>query len=372
MNKKSRVVLAVLIVMALLFTLGCGGSKSKRADSQPGSQQTFNWKLASCWPDGTFLFEVDKRFCEVVDQLSNGRLKIKAHGVGTLAPANQVFDVVQKGTVECGGDWPAYWTGKNTAFDLLATQMFGFSNWDYYIWIYEAGGQDVYNKIYGKFNMTYFPTAITGIESGIRSNKPINKIADMQGMKIRFAGLIQGKTLQPFGVTPVSIATNELYEALQRGVIDAAEYSGPYNDDIMKIQEVTKYWLVPGWHQTSSVYGVMINNNAYNKLPDDLKRIVDYAAKVVSHEYTAKYAFRDAVSADKMIKGGIKTTRLSAEEMDLLEKARTKASEDIAKENPDYAMVLKSQIDYLKKYETYRTLPGEWGFGRNWKGYPNI
>lgn len=371
--KKKYYITVLLILIMVISSAGCSNNNTKPVVGQEKQEQkVYNWKLASCWADGTFLFDVDKRFCELVSQLSNGQLNIKPYGVGQLAPANQVFDVVSNGTVECGGDWPSYWTGKNTGFDLLATNLMGFSNWDYYIWIYEAGGLDVYNKMFGKFGMVYFPTAITGMESGIRSNKPINKLSDMQGMKIRFAGKIQGMLIQKFGVTPASIAANELYEALQRGVIDAAEYSGPYNDDILKIQEVTKYWLTPGWHQTASVYGVMINEKAYNSLPEEIKSVIDIAAKACGHEYTARYAYKDSEAAKKILESGVKTTSLSEEEMDKLEQVKVECLEEMAGENPDYAYVLKSQIDYLKSYEEYRNAQGEWGFGRNWKYYPKL
>ncbi|MCG8483119.1 MAG: TRAP transporter substrate-binding protein DctP [Clostridia bacterium] len=375
MRKKLLALLCILMVVFSVLLTGCGANDEVSQDESGNisNDEVYNWKLVSCWTEGSFLFEVDKRFCELVGELSDGQLNIKPYGVGKIGPANQVFDLVKNGTVEAGGDWPSYWTGKNTGFDLLATNIFGFSNWDFYIWIYEAGGlEDAYNYMFNKSNMVYFPTAITGMESGIRSNVPINSLEDMKGMKIRLAGKIQGKVAEEFGVTPVTIASNELYEALQRGVIDAAEFSVPHNDDVMKLQEVTQYWLTPGWHQTASVYGIMINQDAYNGLPEHLKNIIDAAAKTTGHEYTAKYAWNDAVACQKILDSGIKTTRLPDEEMKIIEEVKTKVLEEMAAENPDYAHILKSQINYLKKYASYRDAQGEWGFGNNWNIYPDI
>ncbi len=371
---KQKWIIAVVVVLAV--ALGWSLMRSNETTTQPGTAAStadapeINWRLASVWADGTFLYDVDKRFCDLVSEMSDGKFNIKPFGVGALAPANQVFDIVSNGTVEAGGDWPSYWTGKSTGFDPLATVMYQFTGWDYYLWIYTMNGLDAYNKMFGKFGMVYFPTAITQMESGIRSKKPINKLEDMKGMKIRFAGKIQGMVIQKFGVTPVTIAANELYEALQRGVIDAAEYSGPHNDDVMKIQEVAKYWLAPGWHQTASVYGVLINQKAYDALPDKYKTIIDHAARLTGHEYMAKYAHNDAVATQKMMKEGITITHLPQADMDKIEVAINEAMEQLIAENPDYEEVIKSQLDYMKFMEPYRTALGEFGFGKNKKFFP--
>ncbi len=378
-TKKGFIMILVLVLLITTALTGCGGgqeSSEANGTDAPALENVkkYEWRLASTWADGTFLFEVDKRFAELVEELSNGELVIKPYAVGQLGEASQVFDLVSNGSVECGGDWPSYWTGKNTGFDLLATNIMGFTAFDYYVWIYEAGGlEDGYNYMFNKYNMVYFPTAITGMESGIRSNKPINSLEDMKGMKMRLAGKIQGLVAEKFGITPVSIAANEIYEALQRGVIDAAEYSGPYNDDVLKIQEVAKSWLTPGWHQSSSAYGVMINQDVYNSLPDHLKRVIDVAAKTTGHEYMAKYQWNDAQATARMLESdGVTTTILPEEDMRLLEQAKTEALEQMASENPDYKYVLQSQINYLKQFEKYRTAQGKYGFGYNWEMYPNL
>ena len=119
--------------------------------------------------------------------------------------------------------------------------------------------------------------------------------------RIRFAGKIQGLVADKLGITPVSISADELYEALMRGTIDAAEYSGPGNDLDMNIQEVTKYWLVPGWHQTSSVYGVMVNKAAYEALPEAYQQALYDAAKLSMADKQAAYVWRDAEATGKLL-----------------------------------------------------------------------
>ncbi|MDR2368096.1 MAG: TRAP transporter substrate-binding protein DctP [Deltaproteobacteria bacterium] len=361
------------VALVLAFTACDDGVMNNPQSSAGGTEKpSFNWRLASVWGDGTFQFEGDRRFAETVTKLSGGRLTITAYGAGAIVPTTGVFDAVRNGTVECGGDWPSYWTGFNTAFDLLGSQVLGFNNYDYMNWIYGAGGLALYKELYGKYGMEYFPVAMSGMESGIRSIKRVTKLDDLAGMKIRFAGLIQGELIQKFGVTPVSMSLPEAYEGLQRGVIDAMEFSAPINDEAAKLQEVAKYWLAPGWHQTCSVYGVMINKASYDKLDDELKLIIEKAAKAVGLETMAEYGWGDSVATNKMIDYGVEVNWLSEEDLDRLEAAKNEVMAKLSSENPDYAKLAKAQMQYYRDYDRYRSFLGGWSFGRTPKVYPNL
>ena len=357
--------LFMLLAVALVSENALSADKS-------ADKPKFKWRLASVWNAGTFQFEGDRRFAEAVTKLSGGRLTITAYGAGQLVPTPGVFEAVRSGALECGGDWPSYWTGFNTAFDLLGTHVVGFNNFDYMNWIYGAGGIKHYKDLYGKYGMEYFPVAMSGMESGIRSIKRVTKLEDLAGMKIRFAGLIQGELIQKFGVTPVTMSLPEAYEGLQRGVIDAMEFSAPINDEAAKLHEVTKFWLAPGWHQTCSVYGVMINRAAYAALDDELKYIIEMAAKSVGLETMAEYGWGDSVATNKMIAYGIEVNWLSDADMDRLEAAKNEIMVKLAKENPDYAKLAKAQMQYLKDYESYRKFLGDYKFGRTPKAYPDL
>lgn len=374
MSKRFAVVLIVCIIMSL-FSTGCLNSENKTENTEKVesvNQEIFNWRLASAWGDGTILIDMDKHFADLVGKMSNGRLNIKVHGVNTLMPVQEVLDGVSKGTVEMGGECPIYWVGKNTAFDLIGTSVNSFTTMDYLLWMREAGGLALYDELYSKYNIKYFPHVIAGVESGIRSTKPVNKLDDLKGMKIRMPGLLSSKVLQDLGATPTNISTTELYEALQKGVIDGTEYSSPVNDDLMKIQEVTKYWLTPGWHQTSTVYGVAINKDKWNELPEDLKAIVDAAARATMIHFMALYNYQDAVATQNIMKAGVIETKLTNQDLEKIEQLRNKHMADFAAANPDYAKVLKSQQDYLKTYAPYRDKLGEFAFGRNWSSYLEI
>lgn len=362
------IVMISILTIALLTACVEQAQQDENQDSSmdKSKSETFEWRMISTWGEGSSQLEFDKTFVDVVNELSDGAIKIKLHGVDQLAPADQVLDTVSNGTVEMGGDWPNYWSGKNTAFDLLGSHAMGFSIWDYFLWINEGGGEEIYNEIYSQYNTVYFPHTLSGMESGIRSNKPINSLEDLAGIKIRMAGLIQSELTERLNAIPTTVPTHEIYESLQRGVIDAAEFSTPYADEIMKLEEVTDYWLTPGWHQTAAVYGVSVNKDAWESLPDDYKEIIRKASKITMTQNSATYAYKDAQSTERMINDdGIEVTSLSEEEIEQIGEITYEIIEDLAKENDDFAKVLQSQMDYLEMYAHYRELQGQWSFGNN-------
>ncbi len=360
------------ITALTLFTLaGCSSEAGDAADtntekSTATSQETFTWKMVSTWSDTSRSGEYEQEFVDLVDQLSNGRLKIKRYSQGQLVSPTQVLDTVSKGTVQAGGDWPNYWSGKNTAFDLLGSHVMGFSGYDFFQWIYAAGGLEQYNRIYGKFNTVYFPITTLSTESGIRSNVPIRGLEDYKGLKVRIAGLIQTRVMTELGASPVSIGVYDVYEALQRGVVDAGEVGGPDSDEILHLQDVTKYWSTPGWHQSAAVYGIAINKDAWNELPEDLQNIVATASEAIMARSSANRNYMDGVAAQRFEdEYGIEVNQMPDQDLKTIEGLVNKAVRDIAAKNPDFQEVLESQQAYLKAYAPYRRMQGPWSFGTN-------
>lgn len=355
-----------VLILLLGITLCALATQGFAEDKQ------FSWKLASVWAEGSPNLESERQFSQLIDSMSNGRLKIKVFPEGQLGPANQVLDLVSRGAIDAGGEWASFWAGKNTAFDLLGTQIMGFSPMDYYIWIYEYDGKKYYDDLFGKSNCVYFPHHSHDLESGFRSNKEIKTLADFKGMKIRIGGLIQGKLLQALGAQPVAMSGSEVYEALQRGVIDACEFSTPDMDLVAKLNEVTKFWLTPGFHQTATINGIIINKEKWQELPDDLKAIVEAASKVCFVESFASSTLNSSRATNEMLKQGIVVNRLSDEDLLSIEKEKNKLMEQLASENPDYAAVLKSQITFDKEIAPYRKQLQPWGFGKTWGAYPEL
>jgi TRAP-type mannitol/chloroaromatic compound transport system substrate-binding protein len=299
------------------------------------------------------------------------QIDITLYGAGELAGQKEVLDMVSTGTVEIGIDWPGYWSGKNTAFDLLATQVLSMSTEDFMMWIWGGEGFDLYQEIYNKFNTVYLPFDITHMESGIRTNKPINSLSDLKGMKIRMGGLVAGKVLQDLGAIPVMISTSEIYEAMRRGTIDGLEFSRPKYDLAFKMYEVTKYWSVPGWHAIHSIHGLVINKQVWEKLPHNLKTIMEKACMAMMLKAYADSTLEDAKATEEMAKK-VKIIPLSKEDLIRIEELASKIQEKLAAENPDYAKILRSQVEWLKSVANYRISLGDFKFGRTPSVYPSI
>lgn len=371
MNKKiiGFMVLLLIAVFSLTGCLNDSSSSSTNADKDSGtnetnSQETFKWRYSTIYADGSIQFERDKRFKELVEELSNGQIELELHPVGVLSDAAQLLDTVSQGTIEIGGDWPGTWSGRNTAFSLLGTQT-GMTTFDYIMWLEMGGGRDVYNEIYGQHNLVYFPVNAPAIESGIRSNKPIKSLDDLKGMNIRFVGTVQERVLKELGGNPMNVPPHELYEAMQRGVIDALEFSGPAGDKAMNFHEVTKYLAAPGWHQTASVTGVMINKDAWNSLPEHLQNVIEVASKTTLLETTFKELYLDSEATKEMIESGIEVNYYPEEDIERAQGIIADVLEDLSAENEDFAFVLESQKEFMKNFAEYRDIMAPYGFGVN-------
>ena len=351
-------VLAALLIVAMTTAIA--------------SAKVIRWKMTSTWPPSINLIECDKMFVETVNMLCKDRLQIKFFNGGTLMPSFEVFDAVSRGTIEAAGDWPNYWSGKDNTFDSLGSYPMGLTPFDYLVWYHYGGGKAIFEEAYGKFGMMYIVTGMTTMESGIRSNKPIKTLEDLKGMKIRMSGKTQGKILQDLGAAQVAMAGQEIYQALQKGVVDAAEFSSPSTDWGMGFQEVTKYWAVPGWHQPASTLGVMINKAAWDALDEDLKQIIQYAAYSTQIRFISKQYFDTIEYVQKFIDKGVQINRYDPEVLDRIEKLAKKHCEATAKENPLFKKSMQSQIKFRKGLSKWREMEQPFSFGFNPKVYPEL
>lgn len=370
--------IAMLLCLTLVLSLGITSAFASGALAMAGSNDssdeggdssdlpTINWRMGSTWGAGNVHFTVDVRFGEILSELTNGKFTVTNYAEGELCSANELFDYVSQGTIECGGDWGGYWAGKNTAFELLSTIMDDFTALDYYTWIYEAGGMDCYKELYGKYNMEYFPLVTNPSESGIRSVTPIESIEDMKSMKIRLGGVMAGKAAQKLGINITTVAASEIYESLQRGVIDGGEFSGPKADDSLHLQEVAKYWCAPAWYQSAGVNGVMVNLDAWNALPEEYQTAFEMAARLCCGEKLATYIWNDMTVTNQMIEDeGIVVTHLPEEDMQTIRETCIETYEEECEINPDFKMVYDSMQAYRETANNYREWTGDYGFGFN-------
>ncbi|WP_108500405.1 TRAP transporter substrate-binding protein DctP [Paracoccus indicus] len=329
-----------------------------------------NWTMTTTWPSSLELIELDKHWVELANKLvDDDKLTIEFFDGGSLVPAGEVFGAVESNTIQAGGDWPGYWAGRDSAFSPLATTASLFNAVDYVNWIQEWGGKDLYNEVYGKFGMVYLPYGVTNNESGFRTvSQPIRTLDDLQGLRLRLSGLEQGKLLEKLGGNQVSMAGGEIYQSLERGVIDGAEFSTPNVDFSGGFQQVTKYWSTPGWHQSSSIFGVMINKGAWDALDDETRERLEIAADATllwSLAFTEK---RATEAYAQFQEAGTEITRLDDAALEQVQKMANETITEVACENPLSAKVYASQLSYLQDYGSWREASAPFNLGRTPNG----
>jgi len=355
--------------MTLKTTVLAGVALAAGLATQATAQES--WTMTTTWPSSLELIEIDRHFVELANALTGDDLTIEFFDGGSLVPAGEVFGAVESGTIQAGGDWPGYWAGRNSAFSPLATTPSLFNAIDYVNWINEWGGADLYNEIYGQFGMVYLPYGVTNNESGFRTNKPIRNLSDLEGMRLRLSGLEQGRILEKLGGSQVSMAGGEIYQSLERGVIDGAEFSTPNVDFSGGFHQVTKFWATPGWHQSASLFGVMINKASWDALSPETQENLKVAAQanlIWSLAFTEK---RATEAYQQFIDAGIEITRYDDETLATVQEMANEVIEMTACENPDSAKVYLSQLEYLADYAKWRDASAPFNLGRTPNG-PDI
>jgi len=280
----------------------CGNQTGPDAEcSSPDNAKSFEWKMVTAWPrDFPGLGTGANRSAKTIDQMSNGRLKIKVYGGNELVPAFEVFDAVQQGTAEMGHSATYYWKGKAPAAQFFAGFPFAMTAQEFNSWIYYGGGMELWQEVYAPHGLVPFLAGSSGPQAGGWFNKEINSIDDLKGLKMRIPGP-GGEILRRAGGTPINIPGAELFTALQTGTIDAAEWIGPYNDLAFGLFRAAKYCYNPGWQEPGSGLECMINQKAWDSLPADLQAIVRIACQAAVLDSLSDFTYNNGISLKKLV-----------------------------------------------------------------------
>lgn len=361
MKKMYRVIVGIVIAVFMNIAIFTVSSIA----------ETIKWRLVSCWPPKAPSFVSTELFAKSVYELSGGRLKITVYPAGELVPALAVFDTVSKGAAEMGGDWPGYWGNKNSAFDLLGSYPMGLGQHDMVNWYLKFGGREIYNDLYGKYNMVFVIHGCNPVACGIRSIKPIKSLADFKGKKIRISGRPQGYILQKAGAVQIMIAPGEISLALQTGTVDAASFNTPAMDWSVGMA-MAKYNIAPAWESPSAVGGIIINKDAWNTLPPDLKRIIEVASLESMLIHNANEDMIYGPFLEKFKNSGTIVTKFSAKDLKQIEEWMWEYVVEEAKKNPDYNKVATSMFQYLKDFRATRDYQQPFSHGRNLMTLPKL
>jgi TRAP-type mannitol/chloroaromatic compound transport system substrate-binding protein len=309
------------------------------------AQTQLRWRLASSFPKSLdTIFGAAEVFAKKVGEMSGGKFTISVHAGGELMPAFGVVDGVQNGTVEMGHTAPYYYFGKDETFAIGCAIPFGLNSRQMTAWMIEGNGLKLMREFYAKYNIVSFPGGNTGAQMGGWYRKPIGSVADMKGLKMRVGGFA-GKVIERMGGVPQNIPGGEIYQALEKGTIDAAEWVGPYDDQKLGFHKVAPNYAYPGWWEGGPQLDFFINQKAFAALPAEYKAIVEAAAAVAHVDMQAKYDARNPAALKQLVAGGTKLFRFPKDVMETAFRESMALYSDIAAKNPNWKKVYE---DYAK------------------------
>lgn len=344
---------------SLLLNAACSGSESENSQSSISSnpQKTYKWKMVTTWPPNfPILGDGCKLMAQWVEKMSGGRLKIQVYGGGELVPALEAFDAVSSGAAEMANGGAYYWAGKVPAAQFFATVPFGMNAQQVNGWILCGGGQELWDEVYAPFNLQGFPAGNTGVQMGGWFNKPINSLADLKGLKMRIPGL-GGKVMSKAGATVINVAGGEIYTNLERGVIDATEWLGPFHDYTMGFHKIAKYYYYPGWHEPGTVLETLVNKSKLAALPEDLQEILVTAIMRQNTWTLAQFESRNSEFLAKIMEEeGLELRVFPDEVLAKLRELTQESINELVNSNPMARKIYDSYSAYKQKAQAWSEL----------------
>ena len=311
--------------------------------------ETFKWNLVTSWPPrlpGLGLGA--EHVAERIGKASNGRLKIKVYAGGELVPALEVFDAVRRGTAQMGHDPAYYHRGKVPAAQYFTAIPFGLNANEMNAWLYYGDGLKLWKEYYAQFNLIPFPCGQTGVQMGGWFNKEINSVDDLAGLKMRIPGL-GGEVMQRAGVTQVTTEASEIFTSLKTGAIDAAEWAGPYNDVSLGLHKAARYYFYPGWHEPGPTIEMIINKDAWETLPDDLKALIELACQAINLDMQSEYNYGNAIALQQLESDpNIEVRPFPDDVLALLHKLSVEVINELSAKDEWSARIQKSFFDFMK------------------------
>lgn len=343
---------------ATLGLIGCGAQDVATEETPPAdvmseeelteavqtdsSLPEINWEIATSWPLSLdTIFGGAEVFAETVSRLSQGKFTITPRAAGELAGGTQVLDVVEQGSVPGGHTASYYYVGKSPATAFGTALPFGMTARQQNAWLYEGGGLELMQDFYReRFGVIQFPAGNTGVQMGGWFNKEINSVADLGGLQFRIPGL-GGEVMNRLGVTVQVLPGGEIYQALQTGAIDAAEWVGPYDDLVLGFNQVSQFYYYPGWWEPGPTLEVQIGLNEWNNLPEEYQEIVRTSAYVANTTMMARYDTKNPDALQEIIDSGVELRRFPDDVMQAAEEAAFELYDEFAAQDSDFATIFE-------------------------------
>src|SRR5438309_1913346 len=280
------------------------------------SMPEVKWRLTASWPKSLdTLYGACETFAKYVSEATDGKFQIQVFAAGEIVPALQVLDAVQNGTVESGHTATYYYIGKDPTWALFCAIPFGLNTRQQNAWFYEGDGMKLMNEFAKKSNVYALVGGNTGAQMGGWFRKEIKEISDLNGLKFRIAGLA-GRTLQKLGVVPQQLAGGDIYPALEKGTIDAAEWVGPYDDEKLGFYKIAPHYYYPGWWEGGPMLLAFVNLDKWNALPKYYQSVLTQAGHYANNYMMARYDQANPLALRKLLANNTKLHAFSPPIMD--------------------------------------------------------
>ena len=306
------------------------------------SMPELKWRLVSSFPKSLdTLYGGAEVFARFVSEATDGKFQVQAFPAGEIVPGLQVADKVQDGTVEMGQTAMYYYWGKDPTFALGTAVPFGLNDRLQNAWWYHGGGEQILNEFWAGYNLIGFAAGNTGAQMGGWFRNEIKSVADLQGLKFRIGGF-GGKVISKLGIVPQQIAGGEIYPALEKGTIDAAEWVGPYDDEKLGFNKVAPFYYYPGWWEGGPMLHVIVNKGKWEELPKTYQAVIQAAAGYANVDMMAKYDFLNPPALRRLVAGGAQLRPFPQEAMEAFFQAAKETYEEISATNANFKKAFDS------------------------------
>jgi len=320
------------------------GSAPAIAQSLPGVK----WRITSSFPKSLdTIYGGAEVLAKRVSAITGGKFQIQVFAGGEIAPGGQALDVVQNGTVECCHTCSYYYVGKDRTFAFGTAVPFGLNARQMNAWVYYGGGQKLLDDFYSNYNVVSFLGGNTGVQMGGWFRKEIRTVADVKGIKMRIAGL-GGVVFSQLGMVTQQIPGSDIYPALEKGTIDAAEWVGPYDDEKLGFFKVAKNYYFPGWWEPGPAIHFFVNKKAWDALPAEYKEAFQAAAYEANVTMMAEYDDKNPAALRRLVQQGVQLRSFSPEILDAAFKASQQLYADESAKSPAFKKMYDAVLAYQK------------------------
>ena len=333
----------ITLIFSVIFLVGCS-DESKNIDSQSiDKNETFNWRLVTSWPKNyPGLGMAPERIADLVEEMSDGQMKITVYGAEEQVPAFGVFDAVSSGSHQMGHSGGYFWKGKVPAAQFFTSVPFGLTADEINAWVNRGGGLELWREIYAPFNIYPIPAGNTGTQMFGWFNKEINSPDDFKGLKMRIPGL-GGMMMSKLGLSVVGVPGGQIYENLINGTIDATEWVGPWNDERSRFYEAAKYYYWPGCHEPGTLITLGCNKSWLTSLSKTDQMIIEHASTVQNERMLTEYNANNGAALQRLVNDhGVELREFNEDVIDAMGEAAEQLYEELAEGNELTGRILAS------------------------------